>query len=457
MILVGVQSAGSTIIVVGNDREFIMVDRRSCLNRSIFVINRDGRQFLAFGQNVGSQVGMRVVLGFVVIIDEFGCAGWYCDCAGTTFPECQVNDSFITLDFTIHNVGDLFDGISAGVKFGYFVNIAWQLRNCNRLRNHAGLVSDIRFIKYDGLVGSIFLILTFYAENKCRVAVGKVDIASIDCLGNGNAGCNFFVRSGQFLNRCAVVGIDAESDGLIREAISDRSFLFFEIVAAPRQVFDGQRAVSASCEITEILACSRIQRINSAFELVLFSLVIFRHDDTALLGGVDDCQLNVQIGRCDFDRTAFFVDFVVIRGIRFFQDVRTPFQAVDFSDAGFVRNSLSDFMIFLVIQGEFDIFDLIADIIVFYDCYGAFFAGVFGCDSNGMIAIFVQGGVVGLQCKREVFEFLITFGRAIFLQDIRAIGKIFDINAAIGVGDIQTVAETGTLINLVDQFQNGSI
>ena len=418
MILVGVQSAGGTVVVVGNDREFVMINSRSCVNDAVFIVDRDRRQFLAFGQDVSSQVGMRVVLSFVVIIDEFGCAGWYCDCAGIAFPECQVNDSFVTLDFTIHNVGDLLDGISAGVKFGYFVNITWQLRNCNRLRNHAGLISDIRFIKHDSFVGSIFLILTFYAENKCRVAVGKVDIASIDCLGNGNAGCNFFVRSGQFLNRCAVIGIDAESDGLIREAITGRGFLFFEIVAAPRQVFDGQCSVSTSREITEILAGGRIQRINSPFELVGFGLVIFCHDDTALLGGVDDCQLDVQIGCCDFDRTAFFVDFVVIRGIRFFQDVRAPFQAVDFSDAGFVCDSLSDFMIFLIIQGEFNALDLVADIIVFDDSYRAFFTGVFGCDGNGMIAIFAQGGVVGLQGKREVFEFLITFGRAIFLQDI---------------------------------------
>ena len=290
---------------------------------------------------------MREILSFVVIIDEFGCAGWYC--AGVAFLECQVNDSFVTLDFTIHDVGDLLDVISAGVKFGDFVNIAWQLRNCNRLRNHAGLISDIRFIKYDGLVGSVFLILTFYAENKCRVAVGKVDIASIDCLGNGNAGGNFFVRSGQFLDGRAVIGVDAESDGLIREAITGRGFLFFEIVAAPCQVFDGQRAISTSCVIAEICAGSGIQRINSAFELVLFSLVIFRHDDTALLGTVDDGQLNVQIGRCDFDRTAFFIDFVVIRSISFFQDVRTPFQIFNLGNAGFVRNSLSDFMIFLII------------------------------------------------------------------------------------------------------------
>ena len=100
------------------------------------------------------------------------------------------------------------------------------------------------------------MVLTFYAENKCRIAVGKVDIVGVDCLGNRNARCQFFVRSGQFLDGRAVIGVDAESDGFIGETITGRCFLFFEIIAAPSQVFDGQHAVSTSCEITKILAGS---------------------------------------------------------------------------------------------------------------------------------------------------------------------------------------------------------
>ena len=39
MILVGVQSAGGTVVVVGNDREFVMINRRSCVNDAVFIVD----------------------------------------------------------------------------------------------------------------------------------------------------------------------------------------------------------------------------------------------------------------------------------------------------------------------------------------------------------------------------------------------------------------------------------
>ena len=73
---------------------------------------------------------MRKVLSFIVFIDELdGTCRYFDNTSGVRFACSQIDNSFVTLDFTIHDVGDLFDVISAGVKFGYFVNITWQLRN----------------------------------------------------------------------------------------------------------------------------------------------------------------------------------------------------------------------------------------------------------------------------------------------------------------------------------------
>ena len=49
MILVGVQSTGCTVIVISNNREFVVINSGSGVNSSILIINRDRRQFLAFG------------------------------------------------------------------------------------------------------------------------------------------------------------------------------------------------------------------------------------------------------------------------------------------------------------------------------------------------------------------------------------------------------------------------
>ena len=248
---------------------------------------------------------------------------------------------------------------------------------------------DISFIKHDGLIGSVILVLTFYTENKRWIAVGKVDIVGIDRLCDSDAGCQFFVCGSQFLNGCAVVSVDAESDCFIRKAITCRSFLFFEIVATPGQVFDGQCAVSTSSEITKILAGSRIQRINSAFEFVGFTFVIFGHDDTSLFSGVDDIQLYIEIGRRDLNFITFGIGFIIIGSVSFFQYVRTPFQVFDLGYAGFVCDGFTYFLFVLVIQCKFNICNLIANIVVFDDGDGSLLAGILGCNGDGMIAIFV--------------------------------------------------------------------
>ena len=122
MIFIGVQSTGCTIIVVGNDSEFIMVYRRSCLNRSIFVINRDGRQFLAFRQDIGSQICVGEILRFVVLVDELDSACRYRNHARARIIYGQINNDLAILNFAIDDVGDVLNGIATGVELRNFVD-----------------------------------------------------------------------------------------------------------------------------------------------------------------------------------------------------------------------------------------------------------------------------------------------------------------------------------------------